>query len=228
MGGGLQPARNFSSASATSQPSRPPKRTPRKRRLSRITGPPICLRFFTSAEREKFTPTHPKNHEYFPLLPLLLIESKNYPSFRPVFPQFLPFARASRPRPWVRSYNAVGTPQDWLRFFKPATANHTRHRWVRFFTSLWPNQRLAGPFDWLRSAKSLAHPSASAFLATSIGFDEATDFAPPGMQRSVTFAVYPSIGFEPQIFCIRSRRFLLTFVVPPTRRAAILGCETAF
>jgi hypothetical protein len=25
------------------------------------------LRFFTSTEREKFTPSHPKNHEYFPL-----------------------------------------------------------------------------------------------------------------------------------------------------------------
>jgi hypothetical protein len=72
--------------------------------------PHLWLCFFTSSEREKFTPNHPENHEYLTSLALLLIDSKNYPGFRPFFSQFLPLTpprktppnRPSRPVIWVR------------------------------------------------------------------------------------------------------------------------------
>jgi luciferase family oxidoreductase group 1 len=89
------------------------------------------VRFWTSAEWEKFTPSNPQNHEYFPLLAILLIESKNYPGFRPPFAQFFPFDRASRPPSWVRFFS----PRIALQFgfvFSVGFVAQTAIRQIRF------------------------------------------------------------------------------------------------
>jgi hypothetical protein len=50
------------------------------------------VRFFTSTEREKFTPIHPKNYEFFPLP--ATIRPPPSPSLHPIFP-FSPRAERS-------------------------------------------------------------------------------------------------------------------------------------
>ena len=75
------------------------------------------LRFFTPAEGQKFTPTNPKNHEYLTSLAIILIDSKNYPCFRPFFSQFLPFAT-----PPKTALNRPSRLAFSVRFFSRPTA----------------------------------------------------------------------------------------------------------
>ena len=97
------------------------------------------LRFFTPAEGQKFTPTNPKNHEYLTSLAIILIDSKNYPCFRPFFSQFLPFATPpktalncpSRLAFWVR-FSADPRPANLASFFQ---LRPTRNVWLRFVKS---------------------------------------------------------------------------------------------
>ena len=110
----------FSSAlvSALFQPSRTPKPPPRP---FNSASPESRSGFvFSPHPRGKNSPqSTPKTMNISHSSLLLLIDSKNYPCFRPVFTQFFPLSRASRPRPWVRFSNAVDNPQDWLRSANP-------------------------------------------------------------------------------------------------------------